>query len=138
MDSRRRKEELDKAYEIQAAAAVRGAAQYGAVGLGLAAIGHHYWPNFRRQTLPFKAFLVTIVSVFGLCIHAENALQSHELERRLAENKVRREARIDLARRGMVATETEIEKWKAARAQEVEAARAAASRGPSSTATTSS
>ncbi|KAI0676852.1 hypothetical protein C8Q78DRAFT_1073622 [Trametes maxima] len=136
MDSRRRKEELDKAYQIQAAAAVRGAAQYGAVGLGLAAIGHRYWPNFRRQTLPFKAFLVTIVSVFGLCIHAENALQSHELERRLAENKVRREARIDLARRGMVATETEIEKWKVARAQEQ--ARAAASQELSSTTSSSS
>ncbi|KAI0370287.1 hypothetical protein BV20DRAFT_966957 [Pilatotrama ljubarskyi] len=113
MDRARRKQEVEKAYEVQAKAAVRGAAQYGAVGLGLAAIAHHSWPAFRRQTLPFKAFLVTIVSVFGLCIHAENALQSHEHEQRVRENTIRREARLDLARRGLVATETEIAKWKA-------------------------
>ncbi|CDO74060.1 hypothetical protein BN946_scf185043.g110 [Trametes cinnabarina] len=112
MNRVRRQEEVDRAYEVQAKAAIRGAAQYGAVGLGLAAIGHYSWPAFRRQTLPFKAWLVTIVSVFGLCIHAENALQSHELEQRRRENTIRREARLDLARRGLVATETEIAKWK--------------------------
>ena len=57
------------------------------------------------------------VAVFGLCIHAENALQAHELEQRLKENSLRREARIDLARRGLVATETEIAKWKEERAR---------------------
>ena len=57
------------------------------------------------------------VSVFGLCIHAENALQAHELEQRLRENTLRREARLDLARRGLVATETEIAKWKEERAR---------------------
>ncbi|KAI9001185.1 hypothetical protein BD414DRAFT_473886 [Trametes punicea] len=112
MDRGRRKEEVEKAYQIQAKAGVRGALQYGAVGTGLAAIGHYAWPAFRRQTLPFKAFLVSIVSVFGLCIHAESALQAHELEQRLRENTIRREARLDLARRGLVATETEIAKWK--------------------------
>ncbi|KAI0334778.1 hypothetical protein GY45DRAFT_1317813 [Cubamyces sp. BRFM 1775] len=138
MDRGRRKEEVDRAYEIQAKAAVRGAAQYGAIGLGLAAIAHYKWPSFRRQTLPFKAFLVTIVSVFGLCIHAENALQSHELEQRIRENSIRREARLDLARRGLVATETEIAKWKAeqfARQQaEARAAPSAAAEQPATAA----
>ncbi|KAI0637796.1 hypothetical protein C8Q77DRAFT_1205919 [Trametes polyzona] len=119
--NRHRREDVEKAYEVQATAGAIGAAQYGAVGLGLAALGHHYWPAFRRQTLPFKAFLVTIVSVYGLCIRAENALQAHEAQQRLHENALRREARLDLARRGLVATETEIAKWKvenaAARAQ---------------------
>ena len=52
-----------------------------------------------------------------MCIHAENALQKFELQQRLHENSIRREARIDLARRGLVATETEIAKWKAERAR---------------------
>ena len=88
MNRDRRKEEVEKAYQIQVEAGLRGAAQYGAVGLGLAAIAHHSWPAFRcvrlpgcprarradppglcaltsacsgrRQTLPFKAWLVCI------------------------------------------------------------------------------
>ncbi|KAI0829438.1 hypothetical protein BC628DRAFT_1417161 [Trametes gibbosa] len=112
MNRGHRKEDVEKAYQIQAEAGAIGAAQYGAVGLGLAAIGHYSWPAFRRQTLPFKAFLVTIVSVYGLCIRAEKALQTHEHEQRVHENAIRREARFDLARRGLVATETEIAKWK--------------------------
>ncbi|KAI0771855.1 hypothetical protein BD413DRAFT_46797 [Trametes elegans] len=116
MDRAQRKKEVERAYDIQAKAAVRGMAQWGAVGLGLAGIGHYYWQPFRRQTLPFKAFLVTIVSVFGLCIHAEEALQAHELEQRLRENAIRKEARIALSRRGILPTETEIAKWKAEQA----------------------
>ncbi|OJT13312.1 hypothetical protein TRAPUB_10078 [Trametes pubescens] len=112
-----RKEDVEKAYQIQSRAGAIGFAQYGAVGLGLASIGHHFWPSFRRQTLPFKAFLVTIVSVYGLCIRAENALQTYEQETRLHESALRREARMDLARRGLVATETEIAKWKTERTQ---------------------
>jgi len=46
--------------------------------------------------------------VFG----AESALQQHETVRRREENTIRREARLDLARRGLVATETEIANWK--------------------------
>ncbi|KAG6890914.1 hypothetical protein C0995_000871 [Termitomyces sp. Mi166 len=43
---------------------------------------------------------------------AENALQAHEAEQRYVENDMRKQARYDLARRGIVATETEIAKWK--------------------------
>ena len=74
---------------------------------------------------PSYPCLLCTVAVFGLCIHAENALQAHELEQRLKENSLRREARIDLARRGLVATETEIAKWKEERTRAREAAVAA-------------
>ena len=51
-------------------------------------------------------------SIFGLVIYAENALQKLEAEERLRESAIRREARIDLSRRGMVPTETAIARWK--------------------------
>jgi len=44
---------------------------------------------------------------------AESALLAHEGARRREENIIRREARLDLARQGLVGTETEIAKWKA-------------------------
>lgn len=50
--------------------------------------------------------------MFGLVVGADNALLSHEKERRKVESALRREARIDLARRGLVGTESEIAKWK--------------------------
>ncbi|KAI0939454.1 hypothetical protein AcW1_004491 [Taiwanofungus camphoratus] len=118
MDRARRREEVDQAYELQARAAMIGAARYTAIGLGLATIGHYSWPLFRRQTLPFKAFLVSTFTVFGLVLGADNALLSHEAEKRQMETALRKEARIDLARRGLVATETEIAKWKAERQTE--------------------
>ncbi|PCH41440.1 hypothetical protein WOLCODRAFT_137390 [Wolfiporia cocos MD-104 SS10] len=121
MDRATRNEDVQRAYEIQANAAVAGAARFSAVGTGLAILGHYTWPAFRRQTLPFKCFLVSISTVFGLVIGAENALMAHEAERRQTETALRKEARIDLARRGLVATETEIAKWRAARIAEQQA-----------------
>ena len=55
------------------------------------------------------SFLVTI---YGLISGADTALLSHESQQRMSENDLRREARIDLARRGLVATESQIMKWK--------------------------
>jgi hypothetical protein len=88
----------------------------------------------RRQTLAFKSFLVSIssashsrhseflyyradavpspVTIYGLVSGADSALLSHENQQRLTENDLRREARIDLARRGLVPTESQIMKWK--------------------------
>jgi hypothetical protein len=54
-----------------------------------------------------------VVTIYGLVSHADTALLSHEHQQRLAENDLRREARIDLARRGLVATESQIMEWKA-------------------------
>ena len=59
--------------------------------------------------MPFCPFLVT---VYGLISGADTALLSHENQQRMTENDLRREARIDLARRGLVATESQIMKWR--------------------------
>ena len=53
-----------------------------------------------------------LVTFYGLISRADTALISHENHQRLTENDLRREARIDLARRGLVATESQIMKWK--------------------------
>jgi len=63
------------------------------------------------------------VTIFGLVFGAESALIEHENIRRREENILRREARLDLARRGLVGTETEIANWKAAREQAFERGR---------------
>ena len=55
--------------------------------------------------------------MFGLVVGADNALLLHEKRERMAETAIRREARLDLARRGLVGTETEIAKWKEERAK---------------------
>ncbi|KAF9821466.1 hypothetical protein IEO21_00712 [Rhodonia placenta] len=115
MDRQTRKQDIEHAYDLQARAAVAGAARFTTIGIGLAVLGHYTWPTFRRQTLPFKGFLVSVFTIFGLVIGAENALLSHEAERRQTESVLRKQARIELARRGLVATETEIAKWKAER-----------------------
>jgi len=52
------------------------------------------------------------VTIYGLVSGADTALLSHENQQRLTDNDLRREARIDLARRGLVPTESQIMKWK--------------------------
>ncbi|KAG6855038.1 hypothetical protein C0991_005967 [Blastosporella zonata] len=47
-------------------------------------------------------------------------LEVHEAEQRYTENNVRKQARYDLARRGIIATETEIAKWKRERTEALE------------------
>lgn len=46
---------------------------------------------------------------------ADTALLSHEAEITLVQDRLRREARIELAREGKVGTEPEIAKWLARR-----------------------
>ena len=55
---------------------------------------------------------------------AEKYLLRFESQQRETENDMRRQARNDLARQGIIATETEIKKWKGQR-DEKEKARAA-------------
>ncbi|KAF9469074.1 hypothetical protein BDZ94DRAFT_1286949 [Collybia nuda] len=118
MSTRARKDDIEKAYAVQSRAALEGAARGTAIGLGLAFVAHCTWPLFRRQTLAFKGYLVSGFTCFGLVFSAEYALQRHEILRRHEETMIRREARYDLARRGLVGTETEIAKWRAAREKE--------------------
>ncbi|KAG1753849.1 uncharacterized protein EDB91DRAFT_420411 [Suillus paluster] len=113
-------QKVDEAYSVQVKAATKGAARAGAFGVGVVTFAHYAWPLFRRQTLPFKAFLVSGFTMAGLVIGADNALLTHEAERRQSEHDIRREARIDLARRGLIGTETEIAKWRAERTRRLE------------------
>lgn len=53
-------------------------------------------------------------------MHGEARLLAHEREIRYTEGKLRREARIDLARQGRVGTESEIAKWKEERAARIQ------------------
>ncbi|EJD01029.1 uncharacterized protein FOMMEDRAFT_110524 [Fomitiporia mediterranea MF3/22] len=115
----KRREEVDHAYNEVAKAASWGAVKYGTVGAALATIGHFTWPAFRRQTLAFKGFLTMGFVCTGLIIHGESRLLAHERQVRHTETKLRREARLDLARRGLVGTETEIAKWKEERAKRI-------------------
>lgn len=113
--ARRLEEEVDRAYAIQVEAGTKGAAKFGTLGLGAVTLAHHRWPFFRRQTLPFKAFLVSMSAVFGLVIGADTALLAHEAERRRSENATRRQATRELSRNGIVPTETAIAKWRSER-----------------------
>ena len=62
--------------------------------------------------MPLKVFLVTISAVFGFTLSADNALLKFETRQRIEEAAVRKEARMELAKRGLVPTETEIAKWR--------------------------
>lgn len=68
--------------------------------------------------------------MFGLVLGADNALLSHEKDQRRVETALRREARIDLAKRGLVGTETEIAKWKDEKSESLGAAAERATPGP--------
>jgi len=113
MTRTQQREDIDRAYEIQSRAAIEGATRTTAIGSGLVIIAHHTWPAFRRQTLAFKGFVISAFAISGLVFGAESALQQYENVRRREVNVIRREACLDLGRRGLVATETEIANWKA-------------------------
>lgn len=112
MSRAKRREDTEEAYRLQIKAAALGAARWTVGGIGVATLAHYSWPLFRKQTLPLKAFLVSFCTVFGVVTGADRALLNHERYQRLHESAIRAEARIDLARRGLVPTETEILKWK--------------------------
>ena len=57
---------------------------------------------------------MTIAAVFGFTMSADHALLKFETRQRIEETAVRKEARMELAKRGLVPTETEITKWREA------------------------
>ena len=55
--------------------------------------------------------LKSTATMFGLVVGADSALLAHEADQRIVEERLRREARRDLAREGKLGTEPEIAKW---------------------------
>jgi len=108
----RRDEAIQRAFMVQVTEGSKAAAKMGALGLGVVTFGHYMSPMFRRQTLPFKAFLVTLFVTAGLVVGADNALLSHEAEFRQSESAIRRLAVMELSRQGIVPTETAITRWR--------------------------
>ena len=70
---------------------------------------------YRRQAIGLKAFIISSSTIAGLVFGAEKYLLRFESQQRESENDMRRQARNDLARQGIIATETEIKKWKTQR-----------------------
>jgi len=113
MSERSRKDsQVDVAHDLQIRAAALGAAKYTMFGGALVLLGHFAWPAFRRQTPAFKTFLVTAFTMYGAVVDADQALFKYQSEERSIETALRRQALIDLGRQGVIATESEITKWK--------------------------
>ena len=51
MDRAGRRQEVDRAYELQARAAVAGAARFTGIGTGVVILGHYSWPLFRLEII---------------------------------------------------------------------------------------
>ncbi len=81
------------------------------VGLYVAVVDNGVYSNHRVAD-------ISLVTIWGLVSYAERALQSLEISQRQTESVIRKEARIELSRRGIVPTETAIAQWKEARARE--------------------
>lgn len=75
-------------------------------------MAHHLFPGFRRQTLALKGFITSGFTIFGIVVGADTVLLNHESQQRSEENMVRARARAELGKKGIVASEKEIEKWK--------------------------
>ncbi|SNX84953.1 uncharacterized protein MEPE_03662 [Melanopsichium pennsylvanicum] len=109
---RHRENQIESAYELQKNAAIKGALLYTALGASSCFMAHHLFQGFRRQTLAFKGFITSGFAIFGFVVGADTVLLSHESQQRSEENMVRTRARAELGKKGIVASEKEIEKWK--------------------------
>ncbi|KAK0566455.1 hypothetical protein OC861_003233 [Tilletia horrida] len=109
---RHREDQVEHAYELQRDAAIKGAAIWTMLGGSGVIMSHYLFPGFRKQTLAFKAFLVSGATIFGLVVGADTVLLNHESKERSEEHAIRNRARLELGRRGIVASESEIERWK--------------------------
>ncbi|SPO26473.1 uncharacterized protein UTRI_04062 [Ustilago trichophora] len=109
---RHRENQIESAYELQRNAAMKGALIYTALGASSCFMAHHLFPGFRRQTLALKGFITSGFTIFGFVVGADTVLLSHESQQRSEENMVRSRARAELGKKGIVASEKEIEKWK--------------------------
>lgn len=93
-------------------AAIRGAVAYTILGATATTASHHLFPKFKSQTLALKAFIISGFTIFGFVVGADTVLLNHEGRQRSEEDLIRGVARRELAKKGILASETEIEKWK--------------------------
>lgn len=100
------------AYSLQVKGATEGGIRWAIYSSILCGMGQLYWPFFRKQTLAFKSFLVSSATMSGMVIWADYYLLRHEKQIRKADDMMRRQARKELGERGIIATETELNKWK--------------------------
>lgn len=61
-----------------------------------------------------------LVTMFGLVVTADSVLLKHEAKQRSEIGALRKEARIALARRGIIPTETAIREWQRERENDIE------------------
>jgi len=118
------KRDADEATWLQTKGGILGGLRWTGYGLAAITIAHFTIPVFRRQTLAIKGFLVTGFTCFGLVVGAETYLQAFERKQRSEENEVRRQARYELAKKGLIATETNIHKWRQEQASKIASAAA--------------
>ncbi|KAJ8294105.1 hypothetical protein OF846_002675 [Rhodotorula toruloides] len=78
----------------------------------LAPLNLHSFPLVRRQTLAGKAFLVSWGTIFGMIIYADHYLLKWEQDHRIQAERWREMARRELSAKGIIASETTMQKWK--------------------------
>jgi hypothetical protein len=93
-------------------AAIKGASIYTVIGVSTTFLSHHLFPRFRSQTLALKAFIVSGFTIFGFVVGADTVLLNHEGVQRSEEDLIRNVARRELAKKGLIGSENEIERWK--------------------------
>ncbi|CDR40912.1 RHTO0S05e08702g1_1 [Rhodotorula toruloides] len=80
----------------------------------LAPLNLHSFPLVRRQTLAGKAFLVSWGTIFGVrCLSSHHYLLKWEQDHRIQAERWRDMARRELSAKGIIASETTMQKWKA-------------------------
>lgn len=112
--------------------ALRGAAVWTIVGFSCVFVAHHLLPSFKyvsvQNNMPgvthslLKACsqfhvrdtiqVLTTATCIGIVFGAERELQKYEHDRRSYDNLIRSRAMRELGQRGIVASETEITKWR--------------------------
>jgi hypothetical protein len=81
-----------------------------------------WYPPVSSFWLNNKCFIKEhcLVTMFGLVVTADSVLLKHEAKRRSEIGALRKEARIALARRGIIPTETAIWEWQRKRENDIE------------------
>lgn len=62
--------------------------------------------------MALKAFIISGFTIFGFVVGADTVLLNHEGRERSEEDLIRGVARRELAKKGILASEREIERWK--------------------------